>query len=36
MSPARPLILDEVQRERLRQLVRAGTTPQKVALRAFR
>ncbi len=34
MSPARPLPLDESQRERRQQLVRAGTTPQKVARRA--
>jgi transposase len=34
MAPASPLILDASQRERLLQLVRAGTTPQKVALRA--
>jgi len=34
MYPARPLLLDDPKREQLLQLVRAGTTPQKVAQRA--
>src|SRR5213593_459216 len=34
MYPARPLLLDDPKQEQLLQLVRAGTTPQKVAQRA--